>query len=50
MKKKNMFTYFLRRRFRDFIKKLGQGHNWLPKTGWASSNKALCRCLAAPSI
>ena len=27
-----------------------QGCNWLPKTGWASSNVARCRWPAAPSI
>jgi hypothetical protein len=27
-----------------------QGRNWLPKTGWASSNATRRRCPAAPSI
>ena len=27
-----------------------QGRNWLPKTGWASSNAACRRCPPAPSI
>ena len=27
-----------------------QGHNWLPKAGWTSSNAAHHRSRAAPSI
>ena len=39
----------VRREF-QFIYICSQGRNWLPKTGWASSNAARRCCPPAPSI